>query len=338
MKTKSRPKRGKKAEDVLEVDEDTEVEDVQTESRSTRGGRNANREAVVDEMKETRPQSPVQEVESETISIPIPKTKSKSTTSSRSTIASGSTATMKESSDSGPSKSTTKSSKSSRKAVPAEDEALATPIDTEVEEPSTEVVKKPKAKPRTTKASKSKGKGKTVSEDLVEPEQEEAPTVRATTTTTTTKSVKPLPPLPPPSPAPLGRPLSQLDRFANIPPSSPLSAPLPNRITKPIPKKINSQPTRPIQPIDKIPSESGKKVVKEVISSIITSLPLPMQGAGLDNKVLNEEQLNMTMEGWIKAEMKLKREEIEREGREMIEGFKRRTGEARRKIEGLPTW
>ena len=46
----------------------------------------------------------------------------------------------------------------------------------------------------------------------------------------------------------------------------------------------------------------------------------------------------MTMEGWIKAEMKLKREEIEREGREMIEGFQKRTGEARRKIEGLPTW
>jgi hypothetical protein len=160
-----------------------------------------------------------------------------------------------------------------------------------------------------------------------------------TTTAANSKSVKPLPPLPPPSPAPLGRPLSQLDRFANIPPSSPLSAPLPNRITKPIPKKINSQPNRPIQPIDKIPSESGKKVVKEVISSVIQQLPLPIQGAGLSkDRVLSEERLNMTMEGWIKAEMKLKREEIEREGREMIDSFQRRTEEARRKIEGLPTW
>jgi len=328
---------------VIEVDEDTEVEveDSQTKSGSTRGGRNANREAVVDEMKESRPQSPVQEVEAESIPVPIPKAKSKSTTSSRATIASGSgsTTTLKESSSSGPSRSTstTKSSKSSRKAVPAEDEAVSAPVEIEVEEPAKDVEKKKsKAKPRTTKASKSKGKSKTVSEEVVEPEEViSAPT----TTTTTTKSVKPLPPLPPPSPAPLGRPLSQLDRFANIPPSSPLSAPLPNRITKPIPKKINSQPNRPIQPIDKIPSESGKKVVKEVISSVIQQLPLPIQGAGFNHgKILDEEQLNMTMEGWIKAEMKLKREEIEREGREMIEGFQRRTVEARRKIEGLPTW
>lgn len=44
------------------------------------------------------------------------------------------------------------------------------------------------------------------------------------------------------------------------------------------------------------------------------------------------------MENWIKAEMKLKREEIEREGKEMIESFRKRTMEARKKIEGLPTW
>lgn len=317
---------------MIEVDEDTEVEVEDVQSK----GRKGNREAVVDEMKESRPQSPVQEVEAETIPKPVLKSKSKSTTSSRSTIASGSTATLKESSSSGPSKSstaTTKSSKSSRKAVPAEDEEVTAPVEVELEEAATEVEKKTKAKPRTTKASKSKGKGKIISEEVVE-QEEVIPALKETTT----KSAKALPPLPPPSPAPLGRPLSQLDRFANIPPSSPLSAPLP-RITKPIPKKTNSQPTRPIQSIDKAPSESGQKVVKEVISSIITQLPLPIQGAGLNTvKPLSEEQLNMTMEGWIKAEMKLKREEIEREGREMIEGFRKRTGEARRKIEGLPTW
>jgi hypothetical protein len=45
----------------------------------------------------------------------------------------------------------------------------------------------------------------------------------------------------------------------------------------------------------------------------------------------------MTIEEWIKAEMGLKKAEIEREGLERIRAFEERTREARRRIVGIPT-
>lgn len=235
------------------------------------------------------------------------------------------------------------SSSNSKSKTKSKDEDTAVSAEgIEEEEPKT----KPARKPRTTKASSKKVGSQPEPRD---PETEATPMEPAPRRPgPASPTRKPLPPLPDPSP----RPLSQLERFTNLP-SSPHSAPITtsNRPTKSIPtKKANSQPTRP-KPVpskaaQSIPLETGAKAARQVVDVALstvmasatataakeqTSAPVSLIADGL-----SQGQLDMTLEQWIRAEMGMKKAEIESEGREMIKAFAERTKEGRRRIEAIP--
>jgi ABC-type Fe2+-enterobactin transport system substrate-binding protein len=48
-------------------------------------------------------------------------------------------------------------------------------------------------------------------------------------------------------------------------------------------------------------------------------------------------EMGMTLEQWIRSQMGHKRSELEQQGIERIKEFERRTIEARKRIESLPT-
>ncbi|WVW78366.1 hypothetical protein I302_100320 [Kwoniella bestiolae CBS 10118] len=228
-----------------------------------------------------------------------------------------------------------------------------------VEEKKSKAKKATKAKPRATTA-KSKGKKKAEEEESVqaetepedEPEPESIPQPRQrqsskpASATVQSKSSKPLPPLPPPSPTP-PRPLSQLDRFSNIPPSSPipdigLSTPKPKSLLR------STQPKASPSPRANLPREvletsltrgavEARKVMEDLMSS-------PRAGSGSVNGTregeegmvkLTEEQKSMTLEDLVRMEMRRRYQEMQKEGEEMIERWEERAKGERKRIEAI---
>ncbi|WWD07597.1 hypothetical protein V865_005698 [Kwoniella europaea PYCC6329] len=229
-----------------------------------------------------------------------------------------------------------------------------------------------KAKPRATTA-KSKGKKKKVeeqegqTEDEVvmqeseteaqfgeEPESMPQPRLRQPSKPASqnkSSSSKPLPPLPPASPT-SPRPLSQLDRFANIPPSSPI---LSVSLATPNPKSLlrSTQPSsanRP-SPHSQLSREAldssltrgaieARKVMEDLMASPIVNTgsmnDRENMGEGKEEVVkLTEEQKKMTLEDLIRTEMKNRYREMQKEGEEMIERWEERARNERKKIEAL---
>ncbi|WRT64704.1 uncharacterized protein IL334_001638 [Kwoniella shivajii] len=164
-------------------------------------------------------------------------------------------------------------------------------------------------------------------------------------------SSKPLPPLPPPaSPTPSARPLSQLDRFANIPPSSPIPTPRSKSTLR------STQPTKP-SPHSNLPREvfetslmrgaiEARKVIEDLISSPVAHTPGNGQAQTTvknGNRVedrnsivkLTEEQKKMTLEDLVRFEMKKRFQEMQKEGEEMIAKWEEKTQGERKRIEAI---
>ncbi|OCF58741.1 hypothetical protein L486_03231 [Kwoniella mangroviensis CBS 10435] len=229
-----------------------------------------------------------------------------------------------------------------------------------------------KAKPRATTA-KSKGKKKKVeeqegqTEDEVvmqesetegqfgeEPESIPQPRLRQPSKPASqnkSPSSKPLPPLPPASPI-SPRPLSQLDRFTNIPPSSPIPS---VSLGTPKPKSLlrSTQPSsanRP-SPHSQLSREAldssltrgaieARKVMEDLIASPIINTNIKndreKMAEGKEEVVkLTEEQKKMTLEDLIRMEMKNRYREMQKEGEEMIERWEEKARNERKKIEAI---
>ncbi|WWD21562.1 hypothetical protein CI109_106048 [Kwoniella shandongensis] len=255
----------------------------------------------------------------------------------------------------------------------------------EVKEKKTKAKSKPtKSKPRATTTTKSKSKKKVEQEEeeegedvevdeVVEVETANAPEVNSEpenstrpastasqsksskSTKTTVKgsskssSSKPLPPLPtaslPTSPA-QQRPLSQLDRFANIPASSPIPSP---RSKSTLRSTQSSKPTgKPIprEEYDKVVQRGAieaRQVIEDLMSSPFVGSPLTKRTEAAQEEdngvngalVLTEEQKKMTLEELVRAEMKRRYEELERDGEEMIKRWEERAKHDRKKIEAI---
>ncbi|WWC59525.1 uncharacterized protein I303_102081 [Kwoniella dejecticola CBS 10117] len=174
-------------------------------------------------------------------------------------------------------------------------------------------------------------------------------------------SSKPLPPLPPSrTPSPQHLPLSQLDRFSNIPPSSPLPNP---DLLSPKPKNLlrSSQPQRS-SPRTQLPREvldnsltrgavEARKVMEDLMSSPVgDTTPIASRSNGTtktgraqENEAeeidgvarLTDEQRSMTLEDLVRLEMKKRYQQMQREGEDMIHRWEERAKSERKRIEAI---
>ena len=146
-------------------------------------------------------------------------------------------------------------------------------------------------------------------------------------------------------------PRSQLDRFANIPPSSPFPTPLhPSQVSAlqppphspaestPRPKStlVSNKPSK-ASPHTQLPRETLNKSLAEgarEARKVMDDLVLNSTGDE-DLKGLSEEQQGMTLEELVRGEMKKRYESLKLEGEEMIRKWEERGREARRKIESV---
>ncbi|WWC68003.1 uncharacterized protein I206_101922 [Kwoniella pini CBS 10737] len=170
-------------------------------------------------------------------------------------------------------------------------------------------------------------------------------------------SSKPLPPLPASrTPSPQHQPLSQLDRFSNIPPSSPIPNP---DLLSPKPKNLlrSSQPQRS-SPRRNLPREvldsslirgavEAGKVMEGLISSPIVVTPSATKTdrdtqTGWDKEeekdsviALTEEQRSMTLEDLVRLEMKKRYQQMQKEGEDMIQRWEERAKSERKRIEAI---
>ncbi|KAK8847471.1 hypothetical protein IAR55_005329 [Kwoniella newhampshirensis] len=163
-------------------------------------------------------------------------------------------------------------------------------------------------------------------------------------------SSKPLPPLPPtsappsPSPSPAKRPLSQLDRFANIPASSPIPSPR----SKSTLRSTHSSKPSPHRALPREEFDSSvqrgaveaRKVIADLMSSPFVGPPSRSamskeeEDEGPEGAlVLTDEQKKMTLEELVRAEMKKRYLELEKEGQAMISQWEERAKYQRKKIE-----
>ena len=155
--------------------------------------------------------------------------------------------------------------------------------------------------------------------------------------------------IPPPDQAEAPPPLSQLQRFVNVPPASPA----------PVHSSDASRPIKPLKSskssrsIANIPRESlnkslhqGALAARSVVEVIAVSpsipLPAPSVTAALAapkpeklDMPLDDTEKQMTVEQLVRSEMKKRYDLMEREGEEMIRRWEVTTMDARRKIEGL---
>ena len=155
--------------------------------------------------------------------------------------------------------------------------------------------------------------------------------------------------VPPPDQAEAPPPLSQLQRFANVPPASPA----------PVQSSDASRPIKPLKgskssrSIANIPRESlnkslhqGALAARSVVEVIAVSPPIPLPAPSVTAALaapkpetldipLDDAEKQMTVEQLVRSEMKKRYDLMEREGEEMIRKWEVTTMDARRKIEGL---
>ncbi|EIW71190.1 hypothetical protein TREMEDRAFT_73216 [Tremella mesenterica DSM 1558] len=160
------------------------------------------------------------------------------------------------------------------------------------------------------------------------------------------------------------KPLSQLDRFINIPPASPMDRPV-KTLKRLSTSRSTSSPDKslsrgiPREALDKS-SLQGAIEAREVVEKIASS-PIPIgriqdgssgqqeiesekndQESGREviteiklDAVLTEEEKSMTVEQLVRAEMNRRYKVMEREGSDMISAWETRTSIARKRIESL---
>ncbi|WVR04702.1 hypothetical protein IAU60_001713 [Kwoniella sp. DSM 27419] len=224
----------------------------------------------------------------------------------------------------------------------AEEEAAA-PVESEIEaieeESEVEVEAAPKAD--TNRSSRSQASKTPSSRSAVT-----APIQASSSTSRSAKSSKPLPSLPPAtptSPSPEKRPLSQLDRFANIPLSSPVPTPRSKSTLR------STQPSKP-SPHAGLPRDvlensltrgalEARRVMQDLVSSPAPSPSGPSRSMRAEESMqmakLTEEQKSMTLEELVRAEMKKRYDEMKQEGEEMIEKWEQKAKSERRRIEAM---
>ncbi|ORY30335.1 hypothetical protein BCR39DRAFT_148558 [Naematelia encephala] len=144
---------------------------------------------------------------------------------------------------------------------------------------------------------------------------------------------------------------SQLDRFVNIPPSSPIPIPI-----APLSKSQPSiQSTKQPQPhssagkVSPLPSPKSKSKSKSASASISRStLDATLDNAAVQaqqvilsfseqdlSKPLSENEKKMTLEEMVKFEYKRRYDQMKKEGEEMIRLWQQRASEGRKKIEAI---
>ena len=136
-------------------------------------------------------------------------------------------------------------------------------------------------------------------------------------------------------------PPSQLERFANVPTSSPFET-VPTEIRSPqtIKKSTRSKAasTRVLSRSDLDKSViQGATEARRVFSEVILNSPIGDKVAEGDEDVkgLTELQKKMTLEQLVKSEMQKRYEAMKAEGEAMIAKWEQRTREARRQIERM---
>jgi hypothetical protein len=155
-------------------------------------------------------------------------------------------------------------------------------------------------------------------------------------------SDKPLPPLPPPSlpTSPQPQPLSQLERFANIPPTSP-AVPTPRPKSTLVSSRLAIQPSPradlPREVLDKSVHQGAleaRSVMDDLVKSPVLARIMGGQTDEEDIEIpLTEEQKGMTLEELVRSEMKKRYDALQREGGDMISQWEDRAKEARKRIE-----
>jgi len=170
---------------------------------------------------------------------------------------------------------------------------------------------------------KSRSKKK-VDPELADEEQElvedRRDTINASTSVPSQRS-QPSAPQPRQQSQPGSRPLSQLDRFANLPPSSPVAV-------TPQKSKASKTTELPREALD-ISVQDGAMQARRVIEDLAKE-----NEAGLRDP-LSDDQRGMTLEELVRSEMRRQYEAMEREGKALIGKWEERTRESRLCIEGV---
>ena len=187
-----------------------------------------------------------------------------------------------------------------------------------------------KAKPKTAAARGRPKKVKDVLEGEEEDEGVEREEIEESGREDRRETIKPF--SPPPYPPP--RPLSQLDRFTNIPPSSP-PASISHAI--PSPRPITSKPARP-SPHAHLSRDALDKSIHQGAMEARRVIHDRAAGDGGGTKEdlrapLTDDQKGMTLEELVRSEMRRRYEVMEREGEKMIGRWEERTAESRKHIE-----
>lgn len=264
--------------------------------------------------------------------------------------------------------------------IVAAESGIEAPTESEAE-PAQKPEKKTRAKAATTAKGRKKAQNKEVEEEedskagtevgvpsgseaeLPADEQPTPKVIRPASKASASKSsksssrLKALPSLPPShqpppvkSPTPSSRPLSQLDRFANIPPtSSPASTPRGKatlRSTRPT--KLSPHAALPREAMDASLTRgalAARKVVDDLFSSPAgasstmeeMSQPKQTQEPHLPSqpRPLTEQEKQMKLEALIRAEMQRSYNQLKEEGEKMIEDWYEKAKNDRKKIESL---
>ena len=120
------------------------------------------------------------------------------------------------------------------------------------------------------------------------------------------------------------RPLSQLEQFANIPPSSPVTASTPPKSRFTITKSM----TLPRDALD-LSVHEGAVQAARVIEDLARESERGLR------EPLSDEQKTMTLEELVRSEMTRRYEMMEREGESLIGKWTERTKESRRRIQAV---
>jgi hypothetical protein len=171
----------------------------------------------------------------------------------------------------------------------------------------------------------------------LEVEADDTPRPSKSKSKSRSKSSRPTTTNPPKQLPEVSKPLSQLDQFANIPPSSPVHPPITSKSQLLQPVIINTRPptfnssTTSKAPLSGISTgkgdTSGGVEAETVIEDLLSSR---QSGAGF-----TEEEKKMTLEQLIRHEYKLRYDTLRKEGEEMIARWEERTRIARKEIEAL---
>lgn len=182
-------------------------------------------------------------------------------------------------------------------------------------------VDEPSKPSRKIKSRPTKGRGKKVEpEDEVVDKRRDSIKPTSTASRSQPSQSSRLHPSQPPQtqPSQPDRPLSQLNRFSNIPPSSPVKPSTPKSKPINLPREVLDDSVR-----------DGALQARSVIEELAKE-----NEEGL-RKPLLDDQKGMTLEELVRSEMRIRYEVMEREGEALIGKWEERTRESRKRIEAV---